>query len=64
MWYDLLTLHRIEIDTFSDNERAIRCYQKCGFVEEGRLRKAMWTTKGYREVMMGLLREDWEAAQA
>ncbi|HLO04837.1 MAG TPA: GNAT family protein [Symbiobacteriaceae bacterium] len=57
-------LHRIDIDTFSDNERAIRCYKKCGFVEEGRLRKAMWTTKGYRDqVMMGLLREDWEAAQ-
>lgn len=58
-------LHRIDIDTFADNERAIRCYKKVGFVEEGRLRKAMWTTKGYRDqVMMGLLREDWDAAQA
>lgn len=57
-------LHRIDIDTFADNERAIRCYKRCGFIEEGRLRKAMWTTKGYRDqVMMGLLREDWEAAQ-
>jgi RimJ/RimL family protein N-acetyltransferase len=58
-------LHRIDLGTFSDNERAIRCYRKCGFVEEGRLRKAMWTTNGYRdEVMMGLLREDWEAEPA
>lgn len=58
-------LHRIDIDTFADNERAIRCYKKVGFVEEGRLRKALWTTKGYRDqVMMGLLREEWEAAQS
>lgn len=57
-------LHRIDIDTFADNERAIRCYKKVGFVEEGRLRKALWTTNGYRDqVMMGLLREDWEANQ-
>jgi RimJ/RimL family protein N-acetyltransferase len=56
-------LHRIDLDTFAENERAIRCYKRVGFVEEGRLRKAMWTTDGYRDqVMMGLLRADWEAA--
>jgi RimJ/RimL family protein N-acetyltransferase len=54
-------LHRIDLDTFAENERAIRCYKKCGFVVEGVLRKAMWTVNGYRDqVMMGLLREDWE----
>jgi RimJ/RimL family protein N-acetyltransferase len=57
-------LHRIDLDTFSENQRAIRSYEKCGFVAEGVRRKAMWTVNGYRDqVMMGLLREDWDAQQ-
>ncbi|BCU82363.1 hypothetical protein JIR001_21460 [Polycladomyces abyssicola] len=31
-------LHRIQLDTFDENGRAIRCYEKCGFVREGVLR--------------------------
>jgi RimJ/RimL family protein N-acetyltransferase len=57
-------LHRIDLATFSENQRAIRSYEKCGFVAEGVRRKAMWTVNGYRDqVMMGLLREDWDAQQ-
>jgi RimJ/RimL family protein N-acetyltransferase len=56
--------HRISMDTFADNKRAIRCYEKCGFVIEGVRRQAMWTMNGHRDqVMMGLLREDWLKAQ-
>jgi RimJ/RimL family protein N-acetyltransferase len=54
-------LHRIQLDTFEENRRAIRCYEKCGFVREGVLRQAFWTIHGYRDkIVMGLLREDWE----
>jgi RimJ/RimL family protein N-acetyltransferase len=57
-------VHRIDLDTFAENERAIRTYKKCGFIVEGVRRKAMWTVNGYRDqVMMGLLREDWDAQQ-
>lgn len=54
-------LHRIQLDTFLENVRAIRTYEKCGFVREGILRKAFWTSKGYRDrIVMGLLFEDWQ----
>lgn len=57
-------LHRIDLGTFAENERAIRTYKKCGFLVEGVRRKAMWTVNGYRDqVMMGLLREDWDAQE-
>lgn len=53
-------VNRIDLDTFSDNQRALRCYKKCGFVEEGLRRQSFWTMNGYRDqIMMGLLREDW-----
>lgn len=52
--------HRISLDTFADNKRAIRSYEKCGFQIEGVRREAMWTMNGHRDqVMMGLLREEW-----
>lgn len=35
-----LGLVRLELEVFADNERAIRLYQRLGFVEEGRKRKA------------------------
>lgn len=54
-------LRRVELDTHSDNKRAIRCYEKAGFVVEGVRRKARFTINGYRDaVFMGLLREEWE----
>lgn len=54
-------LNRVELTTFPENERALRLYKKCGFVIEGRLRKAFWTSKGLRDkIVMGLLYEDWK----
>ncbi|SFJ07727.1 GNAT family N-acetyltransferase [Thermoflavimicrobium dichotomicum] len=42
-------LHRIQLDTFKGNERAIHTYKKCGFVQEGVLRQAFWTSNGYQD---------------
>lgn len=52
--------HRISLETWSTNERAIRCYKAVGFVEEGRLREAVWVD-GQRvdAVEMGVLRPEW-----
>ena len=53
---------RIWLDTWATNERAIRCYQAVGFVEEGRQRRQIYSDGQYVDVvMMGLLREEWEA---
>lgn len=55
---------RIYLDTLGINERAIRSYRACGFVEEARLRQQELFNGEYVDiVMMGLLREEWEAHQ-
>ena len=58
--FDHLNLHRIQLDTWSGNERAIRSFTHLGFREEGRLREAVWGRGRYFDaVVMGLLRSEW-----
>ncbi len=53
---------RIWLDTLANNERAIRSYRACGFVEEGRLRRHFYHNGEYVDaVLMGILREEWDA---
>ena len=55
-------MNRVWLKTHSENERAIRCYAACGFVEEGRLRQQIWINGRYVDrVYMGLLKEDVDA---
>lgn len=55
-------LHKIYLTVNGPNERAQASYRKVGFVEEGRLRKHVWSGGQYIDlVYMGLLREDWAA---
>lgn len=35
-------LHRVELGVYAFNPRAIRCYEKVGFVHEGTRRAALW----------------------
>jgi len=57
-------LHRIHLEAFAENGRALRCYAKCGFRPEGRLRQARFKRGVWRDaVLMALLREEWEAMQ-
>lgn len=57
-----LNLHRVNLITFSINPRAIRSYEKVGFVHEGVIRQAM-NRYGKRGdlVSMGILRDEWLA---
>jgi RimJ/RimL family protein N-acetyltransferase len=57
-----LGLRRVDLQVDEDNLRAIRCYEKCGFVREGLLR-AYRLRRGQPVdlVAMAILREDWEA---
>jgi RimJ/RimL family protein N-acetyltransferase len=62
--FEEMNLNRISLGVYDFNERAIASYVKCGFVEEGRRRKDTYRYGAYIDVViMGLLREDWEAAQ-
>ncbi len=60
--FRLRNIHKVYLAIYSNNERAIRCYRACGFVEEGRQRKQAWVNGEYVDViLMGLLREEWKA---
>ena len=64
-----MNLHRVWLTTLEYNERAIACYRKCGFQEEGRLRQEVFKFGRFWDfVIMGVLRNDFEtlhgAAQA
>jgi RimJ/RimL family protein N-acetyltransferase len=60
--FDTLSLHRIGLSVFSFNERAIRSYQSCGFVIEGRAREAIWRDgRWWDEIAMSVLQSDWAA---
>jgi RimJ/RimL family protein N-acetyltransferase len=57
-----LNLHRVSLDVFDYNPRAIRSYEKAGFIHEGRQRGSL-KRDGHRYDMlyMGILREEWLA---
>ncbi|MBI5565704.1 MAG: GNAT family N-acetyltransferase [Chloroflexi bacterium] len=55
-----LNLYRLSLNVFSYNQRAIRSYEKAGFVIEGRQRQALRRDGHYHDlVFMGVLRDDW-----
>lgn len=56
---------RIWLSTTANNLRAIRAYESCGFVVEGRLRDHVFADGAYVDVVhMGILRSEWAARQA
>jgi RimJ/RimL family protein N-acetyltransferase len=58
--FDDLRLHRIDLRVLAFNERAIRCYRKCGFVVEGRLRDAALVDgERHDDLIMGLLASEF-----
>ncbi|MFG2716472.1 GNAT family N-acetyltransferase [Streptomyces goshikiensis] len=58
--FGIFGLHRIELDTWSGNERAVRAFTKAGFREEGRRRSTVLVAgKRYDTVLFGMLREEW-----
>ncbi len=59
-----LNLHRVSLDVFEYNPRAIRSYEKAGFVVEGRQREFLDREgKRWDFIYMGILREEWERLQ-
>ena len=60
-----LNLRRVTLDVFEYNPRAIRSYEKVGFVHEGRARQVLHREgQLYDLIFMGILREEWAARYA
>jgi RimJ/RimL family protein N-acetyltransferase len=57
-----MNLNRVWLEVNEDNARAIACYRKCGFVEEGRLRQDRYAAGRFRDsLIMGVLAPEFEA---
>lgn len=55
-----LNLHRVELKALSSNTRACHVYEKCGFVQEGVLRKAVFKNGEFVDmVQYSILREEY-----
>jgi Acetyltransferases, including N-acetylases of ribosomal proteins len=54
--------HRLSLDTWDENIRAIKAYEKVGFKIEGRQRQARFILGNYHDaILMGLLRDEFLA---
>lgn len=59
--FKTLNLNRIALDVYETNPRAIRSYEKAGFILEGRKRQGMYKDGHYIDVLiMSVLREEWD----
>jgi RimJ/RimL family protein N-acetyltransferase len=60
--FDEMNLRRVMLHVDERNARAIACYRKCGFVEEGRLRGDRYAEGRYWDtVVMAVLAEEFRA---
>lgn len=60
--FDQLGLHRVSLNVFGYNERAIKSYRKCGFIEEGRMRECLYRDGRFHdEIVMSILRREYDS---
>jgi len=58
--FETLNLNRVCLRVYAENKRAIRTYEKAGFVHEGRMRQAVYKHGAFSDVLfMSVLREEW-----
>ena len=58
--FEEMNLHRVGLRVYTFNERAIRSYTKLGFIEEGRMRQAMFRHGAWHDVIfMAILADEY-----
>ena len=61
MAFEQYHLEKVYLNVLSDNERAIRLYERCGFVYEGEFRKHLFLRGEYKTLKWySILKEEWE----
>ena len=61
--FEEMNLNRVQLFVYADNARAIRCYEKLGFVHEGVLRRNAFRDGEYVDaVAMSILRDEFVRA--
>lgn len=59
--FEGLGLHRLELEVYSFNPRAIHTYEKAGFQREGVLRDAVRDGEQYGDIiLMSILEDEWK----
>ena len=59
--FEDLNLHRIELEVYDFNTRAIHVYEKVGFIREGIKRDTLfWQGSYHNAIIMSMLRPDYE----
>ena len=57
--FDAMNLAKVELEVLAANERAVRTYERVGFVREVHRHRARWSDGAWHdEYLMGLLREE------
>jgi RimJ/RimL family protein N-acetyltransferase len=60
--YEEMGLNRVALEVWGFNEHAMRCYRRCGFVGEARLREDLYRDGAYHDtVVMSMLRDEFFA---
>lgn len=58
--FNYINLHSIKLNLMSFNERALKCYKKCGFKETGRIRENKFINgKYYDTICMDILQNEF-----
>ncbi|HAS74867.1 MAG TPA: N-acetyltransferase [Clostridiales bacterium UBA8960] len=56
-----MNIRKIKLNVYSFNPRAIKSYEKLGFVREGTLRREIFRAGEYHDIyVMGLFKDEWQ----
>lgn len=62
--FEILNLNRIYLGVNKEHREAVECYKKCGFIEEGILKKEIYRNGRYYDALrMGFLFEDYRSGE-
>ncbi len=62
--FEQMNVNKVKLQVYSFNDRARKCYEKCGFVKEGILRQEIFRDGRYHDIYaMGILREEYYSRQ-